>query len=409
VTWQIRPLSEVAEVRLGRQRSPKNHYGDSMRPYLRAANVTWSGLSLDDVKSMNFTDEELATYRLEPGDIVLSEASGSAGEVGKPALWSGEIVDCAFQNTLIRVRPREHEPKFLLHYFRYQALVGRFVQHSRGVGIHHLGRARLASWPTPVPPLSEQRRIIDLLDDHLSRLDAATDLVDKQRMRLAGLSALHAHHLTTSNNGTRQTLADISQFITDGDHNPPKRVPAGVPHVTAKGVRPDGSIDLSAGTYVTEEGFEQTARRYRPHAGDIIVTCVGTIGRVAVVPEGVRFSADRNLAAIRVDADKVMPEYVALALRGTGSQLKMAKASSSTAQPHLYLRDLRAITIRVPDLAEQARIGATTAVQIDGINGLGDELERTIRHAASLRRSLLTAAFSGHLSRLSHSEPVVHI
>lgn len=168
MNWPVRPLSEVAEVRLGRQRSPKNHYGDSMRPYLRAANVTWSGLSLDDVKSMNFTDEELATYRLKPGDIVLGEASGSPGEVGKPAIWSGEIPDCAFQNTLIRVRPREHEPRFLLHYFRYQALVGRFVEHSRGVGIHHLGRARLATWPTPVPPITEQRRIVDLLEDHLS-------------------------------------------------------------------------------------------------------------------------------------------------------------------------------------------------------------------------------------------------
>lgn len=120
------PLGEVAEVRLGRQRAPKNHSGDSMRPYIRAANVTWAGLSLDDVKSMNFTDEELDVYRMMPGDVVLSEASGSPGEVGKPALWSGEIPDCAFQNTLIRIRSREHEPKFLLHYFRYLAWMHRF-------------------------------------------------------------------------------------------------------------------------------------------------------------------------------------------------------------------------------------------------------------------------------------------
>lgn len=137
--WTMARLTEIAEVRLGRQRSPKNHHGDQMRPYLRAANVTWNGLDLSDVNAMNFTDSEMDVYGLKPGDLVLSEASGSAGEVGKPALWSGEIPDCAFQNTLIRVRPREIEPRYLLHYFRAQALLGRFVPESRGVGINHLG------------------------------------------------------------------------------------------------------------------------------------------------------------------------------------------------------------------------------------------------------------------------------
>jgi len=57
-----------------------------MRPYLRAANVTWSGLELSDVKEMNFTEAESETYELRPGDVLVAEASGSASEVGKPAI-----------------------------------------------------------------------------------------------------------------------------------------------------------------------------------------------------------------------------------------------------------------------------------------------------------------------------------
>lgn len=171
--WRLRPLSDLAEVRLGRQRAPRNHSGDHMRPYLRAANVGWGGLRLEDINAMNFTDAEMLTYRLEPGDILLSEASGSPGDVGKPALWDGEIKDCAFQNTLIRVRTYDAAPRFLLYFFKYLALSGQFVEPSRGVGIHHLTRARLASWPTPDAPLKEQWRIVNILEDHLSRLDAA--------------------------------------------------------------------------------------------------------------------------------------------------------------------------------------------------------------------------------------------
>ena len=75
--WREVPLASVAEVRLGRQRSPKNHAGEQMRPYVRAANVGWSGLRLDDVKSMNFSDSELSVYRLEPG-ICYSEKRRAA-------------------------------------------------------------------------------------------------------------------------------------------------------------------------------------------------------------------------------------------------------------------------------------------------------------------------------------------
>ena len=57
-----------------------------MHKYLRAANVSWDGLKLDDVKSMNFGAAEMEYYRLRRGDILLSEASGSLKEVGKPAI-----------------------------------------------------------------------------------------------------------------------------------------------------------------------------------------------------------------------------------------------------------------------------------------------------------------------------------
>lgn len=176
-------LDEIAEVKLGRQRSPKDHHGDQMRPYVRAANVGWSGWKLDDVKSMNFTDAEMDVYRLEPGDLLLGEASGSAAEVGKPALWQGEIENCAFQNTLIRVRPRGADSRYLLHYFSHCASTGAFARSSRGVGIFHLGRKALAEWQVPLPPIEEQRRIAAVLD-------AADALRAKRRNALAKLGIL---------------------------------------------------------------------------------------------------------------------------------------------------------------------------------------------------------------------------
>ena len=193
--WEWARLRDIAHVRLGRQRSPKNHTGTQMRPYLRAANVGWNGLKLDDVKRMNFTDSELSTYRLNPGDIVLAEASGTASEVGKPALWMGEIKDCCFQNTLIRVRSRGVDPSYLLEYLRNEARTGAFIGRSRGVGIHHLGSTRLAEWSIPVPPIAEQRRIATAISTYQSTLDSAESLLAtavKRSRRLYRTVVAHA-------------------------------------------------------------------------------------------------------------------------------------------------------------------------------------------------------------------------
>lgn len=187
---ETRRLADLAEVRLGRQRSPKNHSGPNMRPYLRAANVTWAGLDLADVKSMNFSPSEVSTYELVEGDVLLSEASGSADEVGKPAIWHGEIPGCCFQNTLIRVRARDALPEYLHKVFLRDALTGKFAQAAPGVGIHHLGSTRLSAWPIPIAPLDQQGRIVADVERQLSIAEAMTAEVDRAIRRSAALRRL---------------------------------------------------------------------------------------------------------------------------------------------------------------------------------------------------------------------------
>ena len=149
-------LQSLAEVRLGRQRSPKNHTGDRMRPYLRAANVGWNTLRLESVKEMQFSEAEEETYRLEVGDILLTEASGSPAEVGKSVRYRGVPADVCFQNTLLRVRCNSADPEFVQKYLLAEARAGRFMPEARGVGINHLGRARLAAMAIQIPTMEEQ-------------------------------------------------------------------------------------------------------------------------------------------------------------------------------------------------------------------------------------------------------------
>ena len=169
--WIQATVSEIANVQLGRQRSPKDHNGPWMTPYLRAANITWDGFALGDVNSMNFDPSERERFALKVGDILLNEASGSASEVGKPAIWRGEIPDCCFQNTLLRVRTIPSLQRWILLHFLADAKSGRFSRSSKGVGIHHLSANTLSAHIIGIPPPEQQERIVAEVDRRFSVLD----------------------------------------------------------------------------------------------------------------------------------------------------------------------------------------------------------------------------------------------
>ena len=133
---------------------------------------------------MNFDDADFERYRLRNGDLLLNEASGSPNEVGKPAVWRGEIDGCCFQNTLLRLQPRELDLRYVYWYCHLSARMGRFGDAGRGVNIRHLGKQGLARFPIPIAPVAEQKRIVAAIEEHFSRLDAAEATLRQTLQRL---------------------------------------------------------------------------------------------------------------------------------------------------------------------------------------------------------------------------------
>lgn len=209
-------VEDVGDVQLGRQRSPKNRSAKYPTKYLRAANITEQGLDLGDVLEMDFKPEERDRYQLHAGDIVLSEASGSASQVGKPALWTGELPLCCFQNTVIRLRPRHADPKYLLWVFTHFYRNGIFARVAAGVGINHLSAAKFKQLEIPIPPLADQRRIVAEIENQFTRLDAGVAALRRtqanlKRYRAAVLKAACEGRLVP----TEAELARKKPCVTD--------------------------------------------------------------------------------------------------------------------------------------------------------------------------------------------------
>jgi hypothetical protein len=146
---------------------------------------------------MEFTPQEREVFGLHDGDILLSEASGSADEVGKAAIWTGAITPCCFQNTVIRFRPQAMRPRYALHLFNFFALTGTFARASRGVGIHHIGAQRFETLEVPLPPLPEQERIADRVDQLTSDLAAGVAALERVRKKLVRYRSAVLHAAVT--------------------------------------------------------------------------------------------------------------------------------------------------------------------------------------------------------------------
>jgi type I restriction enzyme S subunit len=185
--WRTVPLREVANVQLGQQRAPIHAADLNPIPYIRAANVTWRGIDVSDVKSMGFPNP--ARYRLAFGDILLAEASGSASEVGKPAVWRDEVPGACYQKTLIRIRcnPERLSYQFAYYFFLHTCLSGQFARLAPGVGILHLTAERMLVWPTVAPPLQIQASIVAELDRRLSIVREVEAAVDANLKRAKAL------------------------------------------------------------------------------------------------------------------------------------------------------------------------------------------------------------------------------
>ena len=182
-------------------------------------------------------------------------------------------------------------------------------------------------------------------------------------------------------------LSDISTKITDGDHVTPKRVLHGYYLLSARNIL-NGTIDVSDVDYVGDDEYFRMKRRCGPEAGDILISCSGTIGRVTVVPSGFECVLVRSAALAKLDRTKANGFYIQFWLQCNQAQGQIASSVNQGAQPNLFLNHIERLQCPRPPLPEQRAI-ATALSDVDALLGGLDWLiakKRDLKQAAAIAR-----------------------
>ena len=164
--WEICSIMAIAEVELGKTLD-KNKNTGKFYPYLRSVNIKWNEIDLSDIKEMQFKKDELQRYSIIKGDLLICEG----GDVGRCCIWSSDET-IYYQNALHRVRFHGGcEPKYFLYFMMYLEHTGYLKRISNGVTIKHLTKTVLSTIPFMLPPLAEQKRIVDEIEKIFDTLD----------------------------------------------------------------------------------------------------------------------------------------------------------------------------------------------------------------------------------------------
>jgi type I restriction enzyme S subunit len=187
--WRVVRLGEVFDILQGKSLSAKQNKGVRPRPFLRTSNVYWGYLDLSKLDVMDFTEEEEQKFALQHGDLLVCEG----GDVGRTAMWEGQMHGVYYQNHLHRLRARDNNvnPAFVMYWLQTAfTLLNLYSGSSNKTTIPNLSRGRLAVFPIPLPPLDEQREIARMLQ----AVDAKIAAEERRRAALEEVfkTLLHA-------------------------------------------------------------------------------------------------------------------------------------------------------------------------------------------------------------------------
>ena len=336
MSWPRRTLGDLVREPLRNGRSVKDRPGGF--PVLRLTALGSHRVNLKEAKEGDWGRAEAAPFLVQEGDFLISRGNGSLRRVARGALVGASPSEVAFPDTMIRARPdssRIH-PDYLALAWAAPETRSHIEKVARTTaGIYKVSQKDLASVTLPVPDLGEQQRVVEILEDHLSHLDAAeasfSALVRRQRALTRSI-LVHlipeAHSYPSS--WETSTVAAVGTVELGRQRHPDWHSgPNMRPYLRVANVFED-RIDTSD---VKEMHWpEGTFERFRLHDGDVLLNEGQTpelLGRPAIYrgePKEVAFTN----SLIRFKAGpKVLPEFALLVGRPLHSVRSLCESSVS--------------------------------------------------------------------------------
>jgi len=390
-------VGDVARYINGRAFKPEDWESEG-RPIIRIQNLSRDGAPF------NYTTKDVEErYIVEPGSLLASWSATLDVYV-----WSGP--QAVLNQHIFKVEPdlRLVTDRYIRWALTNALAEMRASEATHGTTMRHINRGPFVAHPFPLPPLAEQHRIVEAIEEYTSRLDAGVASLRRARRNLARMrasvlaAAVEGRLVEPEGEWATVTMGEVVADSLLGlvrSRAEQRATPPGVPYLKMDGIRTDGRILWDGMTYVSAGPGE--VERFALRDGDILFNTrnsaelVGKTGLVIHPPQGTVFN--NNIMRLRT-VPAAMPAYLNAVMNSTQFKDQMrAYKSATTSVAAVYAKDLMRLPVPLPSLPEQQRIVQEVDRQFSILDAMEAAIDTGLARADRLRQSILRDAFAGRL------------
>ncbi len=346
----------------------------------------------------NSSEVKSSKKHFHPGDVLYGKL--------RPYLDKAVLAEiegiCSTDILVLKADPDRTMPEFLVHSLHTKQFLSYAVSTTTGTNLPRTRWTSLKGFKLALPPLPEQRRIAHVLSTIQRAIAAQDDLIAAAReVKRSLMQRLFTYGPGPEPAPTKETeIGEIPEHwevrpanqvferITDGTHDTPGKLPAGIPLVTSKLIKQSRVLIALADYFISYEDHEEVSKRSGIDTWDVLYSMIGTIGEVAVIrPEYPSFSI-KNVGLFKSGGNRLLAEYTAYWLQSDNAKNFAMLRASGTSQKYVPLGLLRKFPIPYPSVSEQHEI-------VTALSAAEHKIE-----AEEQRKAALQALFKAMLQQL---------
>lgn len=431
--WEWSTIDEATHVVLGQSPPGTSYNSDGVGVPFFQGKAEFGAMTAE-VRKWTTEPKKLASA----GDVLLSVRAPVGAANFAPT-------DCSVGRGLAALRAAgDVDQQYVFWFIRHAE--GCLAAMGTGTTFTAITGSQLKSFPIPVPPLPEQRRIVAAIEEHFSRLDAAEASVSGARRRLALLAsappAMSADDMPAAEQererilvGRRErftaaedekmrahararratyseplplpsglpdppegtvwmTLDELCHFTVDYRGKTPPRSEVGIPVISAANVR-HGRVLIDSSRCVSPDVYSDWISRGVPMEGDLILTTEAPVAEMALFPEGGPYLPTRRVIVAKTGlADN---RYLLKALEHPVAQQHLRQHIRGTTVPRILKPALMSTPVPVAAAHAQSHYVEKIESQTLIADRVVTACSASEKRSKNLRRSILAAAFTGQL------------
>ncbi|WP_052962673.1 restriction endonuclease subunit S [Pseudomonas fluorescens] len=282
---------------------------------------------------------------------------------------------------------------------------------AHGVAMPHMTKERMENWEIILPPISEQIRIADLLDDLLSKIHSLTDRLNNlpillKKFRQSVLTAAASGQLS-DNWGDRskkewsyERAGDVCEKVQSGGTPKEGFAESGIPFLKVYNIV-NQKVDFQyRPQYISEQIHTGPSAKSIAKPGDVLMNIVGPpLGKIATIPDfAPEWNINQAITLFRPNS-RIIGDWISIVLEGGDSlQSILSETKGSAGQVNISLSQCRNFMFPIPPIYEQTEI----AQRVDKLLKFAERLLKKSEQAKNLLaktyNSLLIQAANGELT-----------